>query len=702
MFECMKKRIFTLRFLLVIGLLCVLPAAGAKGALAEETAPVAQTASITTDRAQGVCSYTVNGIDTTAVSEMTMKVTYIDTNGNTSIALEKKLPVNETNCTEGVYNDSFALTDLNSYAYEEYKVSFVIGQNEIDAGFCDFTIHKENYEVKAVGKKGSVNRTFEFNSTETGEAIVPGTDNKVKLVIYKKGANLSKGVTCGAERDLTADSRTWDVDLTTVCDKYGFYYAAVVLVNSKLNDGYKVLGTTSFQTAITYTTIGSSKSQSLEKKKAFRVYVNTLNGALGIDRVIFSIYDSEGTKILQKAGTRKTGTAKYYADIYLSKLDYKFGNYTIKVAVRDSVGNVQTLSKEGKVSVNIEKGTLAVKKSSNGTIQFTGKKIYIPGNVKKIKFNVYQIKGNKKTLFKRYTGTYVTASKQYTAEMKATAKGSYIVYEYGFTQWGKSILLNQKKFNVKKADLGKNGWTYEKYAGKLYKFYYKNNEKVTDLTSILNIKKGNNKFYIEINRAACTVTVYAYDSEKKAYIIPVKTFTVSVGRDVYTAGTAGSLTLESSFTPLGTYSVSSNGVATKYSLKTMNEPDGSVCYARWATHIVGNVYFHAVAVGSQSHYALSPYSYNKLGSPASAGCIRMTVADAKWIYDYAGVGSTVKVLKGNASKPGPFGKNATITISAGINYDPTDPAVPAATKQKDYKDGRISGYMTKNGKKVGY
>ena len=66
----------------------------------------------------------------------------------------------------------------------------------------------------------------------------------------------------------------------------------------------------------------------------------------------------------------------------------------------------------------------------------------------------------------------------------------------------------------------------------------------------------------------------------------------------------------------------------------MHEPDGSTVYARWATHIVGNVYFHSIAVGTQSHYALPAVTYNKLGKPASAGCIRMAVAVAKWIYDY--------------------------------------------------------------------
>ncbi|HBA96798.1 MAG TPA: hypothetical protein DCZ23_01690, partial [Lachnospiraceae bacterium] len=187
-----------------------------------------------------------------------------------------------------------------------------------------------------------------------------------------------------------------------------------------------------------------------------------------------------------------------------------------------------------------------------------------------------------------------------------------------------------------------------------------------------------------------------------AYIIPVKTFTVSVGRDVSSTGTASSLNISTSFTPLGSYSVSSNGAAAKYTLKPMNEPDGSVVYARWATHIVGNVYFHAIAVGGQSHYSLNPATYNKLGSPASAGCIRMTVADAKWIYDYVATGSEVNIVMGNSSKPGPLGKSPTITVDSSINYDPTDPAVPVSRKKADYSAGHISGYMTKTGKKVGY
>ena len=81
----------------------------------------------------------------------------------------------------------------------------------------------------------------------------------------------------------------------------------------------------------------------------------------------------------------------------------------------------------------------------------------------------------------------------------------------------------------------------------------------------------------------------------------------------------------------------------------------------------------------------------------------MTVADAKWIYDNAKTGTPVKIVKGSVSYPGPLGKPATIRIkSSSVKYDPTDPYISDSTKQKDYKAGKITGYMKKNGTKVGY
>ena len=268
---------------------------------------------------------------------------------------------------------------------------------------------------------------------------------------------------------------------------------------------------------------------------------------------------------------------------------------------------------------------------------------------------------------------------------------------------GGTVIKNYS-YKMKSTELVKNGWVYENYNGKKYKFFYENGEKLTDLTKKLGLRYSSdtnvNKFYIEINRAACCVTIYAFNKDTGKYDIPVKTCAVSVGRDTWTVAGTSALKEESSYTPIGQYSICTNGYGVKYSVKPMVEPDKSVVYARWASHIVGNVYFHAIAVGSDSHYALNPNHYNKLGSPASAGCIRMTVRDAKWIYDYASKGSIVNIVKGSSSNPGPLGKPKTIKISSSIHYDPTDPEVPDSRKAADFKAGKISGYIKKDGTQV--
>lgn len=754
-------------------------------------------ASLSTDRANGVCTYTVTGIDINVIQEMTLKVTYnnvtepdnggnnstggttdntgaggavgirkaastntpantdipastnIPANTNTPVstdtpagtntpastdtpaststpdgtgnnnndnstnnmvtALEQKIVLDASNCINGTYTGSFSMENLEKYLFKEYNVSFIMGavaegtQNiVVDAGICDFSIHNDAYKIKVTGNRYDINRTFDFLPQTEDASAVPGTGNKIRLVIWKDKTDISKAVMCGVERELANTSKTWETDLSTICSSYGKYYAAVVLENKYIDKNSIILASEEFQVALVYSNVGSKKSASLEKKKAFRVFVGSLNSALGIGKVKFSIFNKSNKLVCDKAALRKSGTAYYYADITLKSVGYNLDVYTVKATVTDNAGNKRVLSKTGKVDLKIKKGKIDIQKKTNSTCKFRLSGAYIPGNIKNVKFNVYSVKNGKKTFFKKYFGVYTKDEDVYIADMAYSEKGNYIVYAYGTTQWGKSILLNKKSFKIKKSELGKNGWIYETYAGREYKFYYKNNKLVTDLTEILGLKKTGNKLYLEINRAAGCVTAYAYDSEKSAYIIPVKSFTVSVGRDVTSTGTAASLNKDTSYTPLGSYSVSSNGVATKYTLKTMNEPDGSVVYARWATHIVGNVYFHAIAVGSQSHYALSPSTYNRLGSPASAGCIRMTVADAKWIYDYASAGSEVNIVKGNSAKPGPLGKNPIIRVDYTINYDPTDPEVPTSRKKADYNAGHISGYMTKDGKKVGY
>lgn len=656
-------------------------------------------ANVNTDRANGVCTYTLQGIDVTKTQSMITKVSYKDDDGNAVDVYEQPVAFDAQNCKNGQYTGSFSLSDLKTYAYREYTVSFVMSdQITVEAeAKCDFSVHSENMALKVEGYKSKANRTISFINSNN-DVLVPGTDNQIQLSIVKKDGTDEKKI--GSSVEIPDSSKIWDIDITKYCTKYGKYNAVITLQNSKLADGKEEIARAEFELALTYGNIGSKSTAKVEKKQAFRVFVERVNSALVVKDVAFNIYNSAGKLVCTEKATHNGTSTYYYADIPLKTINYKFGVYKIEVSVTDNAGITRILKNTGSASVKTKNGTLTVVKLSNGTCKFKIANVYIPGNIKSIKYKVYSIKDGKRKFEKKLIGVY--SNKSYAANYKYTNKGRFQVVACGYTQWNKEIKLRTKEFNVKTIDVGKNGWRYETYAGKTYKFYYKNGDKVTDLTSIMKLKKGNNNLKIVVNRAACCVTIYAYDSQKKSYIIPVKTCTVSVGRDIATTSGAAGLNTSSSYTPLGSYSISSNGQASKFSLKSMSEPDGSTVYARWASHIVGNVYFHAVAVGSQSHFALNPTTYNRLGSAASAGCIRMTVADAKWIYDYAAVGSVVKIEKGNSKKPGPLGKEATIKVSGSINYDPTDPAVSVNTKKKDYKAGRISGYMTSKGTKVGY
>lgn len=90
-------------------------------------------------------------------------------------------------------------------------------------------------------------------------------------------------------------------------------------------------------------------------------------------------------------------------------------------------------------------------------------------------------------------------------------------------------------------------------------------------------------------------------------------------------------------------------------------------------------FVHSVACSYANSYNLPVSAYNKLGSPASHGCIRTCVGDAKWVY-YNSSGSTIYIFDGtynsNESFKGPLGRKAIVPArwKNGGYYDPTDPA----------------------------
>ena len=110
----------------------------------------------------------------------------------------------------------------------------------------------------------------------------------------------------------------------------------------------------------------------------------------------------------------------------------------------------------------------------------------------------------------------------------------------------------------------------------------------------------------------------------------------------------------------------------KYSWHTLVGPS----YGQYCTRIFKGILFHSVPYNTKHKYDLMYDEYNKLGTCASHGCIRLAVNDAKWIFDNCRSG-TITVIYNDIASPGPMGRPQPIRIDAGNpvlhGWDPTDP-----------------------------
>lgn len=97
-------------------------------------------------------------------------------------------------------------------------------------------------------------------------------------------------------------------------------------------------------------------------------------------------------------------------------------------------------------------------------------------------------------------------------------------------------------------------------------------------------------------------------------------------------------------------------------------------YGQYCTHITEDILFHSVYYKECYKKNTQVTSqFNLLGSAASHGCIRLSVMDAKWIYNNCKVGTKVTVYRSSTS--GPLGKPSPIKVSQSryAYWDPTDP-----------------------------
>lgn len=157
-------------------------------------------------------------------------------------------------------------------------------------------------------------------------------------------------------------------------------------------------------------------------------------------------------------------------------------------------------------------------------------------------------------------------------------------------------------------------------------------------------------YEVEVNLTQNVVTVYKKDAAGN-YTVPDRAFVCSVGEA----------------TPTGTFRTTD-----KYVWRALF---GNV-YGQYATRITGSILFHSVPYYTMYDKGSLEYpEYNKLGTSASMGCVRLTVENAKWIYDNCPAGTTVRMVKNNDPLPiqpeQPQKLDLNNTTLRG--WDPTDP-----------------------------
>lgn len=172
------------------------------------------------------------------------------------------------------------------------------------------------------------------------------------------------------------------------------------------------------------------------------------------------------------------------------------------------------------------------------------------------------------------------------------------------------------------------------------------------------------EYAIKVNRQENIVTVYQLDAQGY-YTVPVRSMCCSVSAD--------------DTTPLGLFTTSD-----RYEWALL---EGGV-YGQYAYKIYGGILFHSVPYVMHSHSQLETWEYNKLGTGASLGCVRLCVADAKWIYENCAVGTQVNIF--DSDYTGPLGKPQPACVledSENPGWDPTD-----MTEGNPYREtGQIFG-----------
>lgn len=99
-----------------------------------------------------------------------------------------------------------------------------------------------------------------------------------------------------------------------------------------------------------------------------------------------------------------------------------------------------------------------------------------------------------------------------------------------------------------------------------------------------------------------------------------------------------------------------------------------VYWNKYSCRFTENFWFQSADYFAPYNSYISVDSYNAIGETLEdSGCVKLTVEDAKWIYDNCPEGTKVTVVKGKESDELPLEFDAFIELPSYGGWDPTDP-----------------------------
>ena len=203
-------------------------------------------------------------------------------------------------------------------------------------------------------------------------------------------------------------------------------------------------------------------------------------------------------------------------------------------------------------------------------------------------------------------------------------------------------------------------------------------------------------YFFEVDIANQVVKVWKYNRQTEGYTDLDRAFLCATGTTTYPS-------------PLGTFTLSGRKSA------HAEFPNWGGGQARWWVKITEEIAFHSVLYSDSSNDAtLKVSSLTGLGKRGSHGCIRLTVADAKWIYDHVEAGMQVWIHDDAAAdpelryavQPGELNRKTMmpeVTPAPPVyTYDGTTPPAQAERALNVGKEGQDVYWLQMKLKELGY